>query len=101
MATCYIPVVPIVSAKNDYGLLKLEIKSDLKGKAAKSDRNQKSFTAVLNHQHFITLPSETIMSLYLSGYLSDKPSPPSYPPSPRLVPVPALKFSHIDEDEGE
>ncbi|XP_018425152.1 PREDICTED: collagen alpha-1(VII) chain-like [Nanorana parkeri] len=34
------------------------------------------------------------------GYFSDNPSPPSYPPSPRLVPVPALKFTHIDEDEG-
>ncbi|XP_075688639.1 collagen alpha-1(VII) chain-like [Rhinoderma darwinii] len=34
------------------------------------------------------------------GYVSNYPSPPSYPSNPRFVPVPALKFSHIDEDEG-
>ncbi|XP_063797624.1 collagen alpha-1(VII) chain-like [Pseudophryne corroboree] len=34
------------------------------------------------------------------GYFSNYPSPPSNPSSSRLVPVPALKFSHIDEDEG-
>ncbi|XP_075039709.1 collagen alpha-1(VII) chain-like [Mixophyes fleayi] len=38
------------------------------------------------------------MSLHLPGYLSNYPSPPSYPSNSRLVP--ALKFSHIDEDEG-
>ncbi|XP_053576698.1 papilin-like [Bombina bombina] len=40
------------------------------------------------------------MSLHLSGYISNYPSPPSYPSNPRLVPVPALKFTHIDEDDG-
>ncbi|XP_068110923.1 amyloid-beta precursor protein-like [Hyperolius riggenbachi] len=36
----------------------------------------------------------------LQRVFSDYPSPPSRPSSSRLVPVPALKFSHIDEDEG-
>ncbi|XP_072276670.1 collagen alpha-1(VII) chain-like [Pyxicephalus adspersus] len=40
------------------------------------------------------------MSLYLSGFFNDNPSPPSNSPSTRLVPVPAIKFTHIDEDEG-
>ncbi|XP_018114574.1 collagen alpha-1(VII) chain isoform X2 [Xenopus laevis] len=35
------------------------------------------------------------------GFLSNYPSPPSYPSNPRLVPVPALKFSHIEEDDGK
>ncbi|XP_066452913.1 collagen alpha-1(VII) chain isoform X1 [Eleutherodactylus coqui] len=35
-----------------------------------------------------------------AGYASNYPSPPSFPSNPRFVPVPALKFTHIDEDEG-
>ncbi|KAM8930811.1 collagen alpha-1(VII) chain-like [Pelodytes ibericus] len=41
-----------------------------------------------------------VISLPLLGYLSNYPSPPSYPSNPRFVPVPALKLSQFDEDEA-
>ncbi|XP_053325624.1 amyloid-beta precursor protein-like isoform X2 [Spea bombifrons] len=41
-----------------------------------------------------------VMSLHLLGTFSNYPSPPSYSSISRPVPVPALKFSQTDEEEG-
>ncbi|XP_077132643.1 collagen alpha-1(VII) chain isoform X1 [Ranitomeya variabilis] len=51
----------------------------------------------------LTLPEKNIgkrRGCMDEGSVSNYPSPPPYPSNPRLVPVPALKFTHIAEDEG-